>query len=182
LEGNATYGDVNHAYLAGKAALQSANSELTREQFALFMGHFLKEKVDGKSLLDRAGFEPGPAGVIEQVAAKTEGAGGNADKVFTLTIGGKQYSLDPHPKVVRGPTDLGVWKGKEIETSWVALEGGRSVIKIMIAAKDQFSIDEIAAGQQKQTRGFPVFPVVVSVVLIVLVGWLFKYRIRKVGQ
>jgi hypothetical protein len=179
LEGNATYGDVNKAYFAGKATVQNANNELTREQFALFMGHFLKEKVDGKTLYDRAGFEPGPTGVIEKVAAKTEGAGGNADKVFTLTVGGKQYALDPHPKVIRGPTDLTVWKGKNVESSWIALEGNRQVVKIIVAAKDQFSIDEISAGQQKPKKGLPIFPISVSVILVVLVGWLFKSRVRR---
>jgi hypothetical protein len=179
LEGNATYGEVSKAYFAGKAAVQNANSELTREQFALFMGHFLKEKVDGKTLYDMAGFTPGPSGLIEKVAEKTQGAGGNEDKVFILSIGGKQYALDPHPKVVRGPTDLTVWKKKNLESSWIAMEEDQPVVKIIVAAKDQFSNDEIAAGQQKQKQGFFVFPIAASVVLIVLVGWLFRSRVRR---
>lgn len=143
LEGNATYADVNKAYFAGKAPVEKPENELTREEFALFMGQFLKEKVDEKTLFEMAGAEPGPTGVIEKVTVKEEGEGEQKKKIYWFTFEGKDYKVSPHPKMLYGPVDLTQWKGKKVGDSWLAGHGEEKVLQIFVLEQDQFTDDEI---------------------------------------
>jgi hypothetical protein len=202
LEGNATYADVNQAYFDGKASVEKPEGELTREEFALFMGQFLKEKVDGKTLFEMAGFEPGPAGIVEKVTSEMEGEGEKAYKIFRFMINGKEYQVSSHPKILYGPVDLSVWEGKKIGESWLAGgHGDEKVVQIIVVDQGQFADDEIAeqspdpstgnsdqsqgqgspsdkAGEgqasdvAEQSGGFPVVPVIGGIVLVGIVGWL----------
>jgi hypothetical protein len=150
LEGNATHGDVNKAYFEGKAPVEKPDQELTKEEFALFMGQFLKEKVDGKTLFDMVGFEPGPTGVVEKVSFEMEGEGEKAYKVFRYTIGGKEYQVSKHPKILYGPVDLSAWEGKKTGESWLTSgHGDEKVVQIIVVDKGQFTDDEIAKQDPK---------------------------------
>jgi hypothetical protein len=195
LDGNATYKDVNKAYFDGKAPLENADAELTKEDFAQYMGIFLTEKVDGKTLFDMAGYEPGPSGVVEKVEFETEGEGDSAYKVFRYTIGGRVYQLSQHPKILNGPVDLGVWEGKEIEESWLASgHGEEKVVQIVKVKEAQFSDVELGdtqtTGETKQPdnqvkeekeesqpkKGLPVVLVGGVVILVIVLGWLFMKK------
>jgi hypothetical protein len=195
LEGDATYEDVNKAYFNGKAPVETAGAELTKEDFVQYMGTFLTEKVDGKTLFDMAGYEPGPSGVVEKVEFETEGEGDSAYKVFRYTIGGTTYQVSQHPKILNGPVDLGVWEGKEIEESWLASgHDEEKVVQIVKVKEAQFLDVEIGdtqtAGETKQPdnqvkeekaesqpkKGFPVVPVGGVVILVIVLGWLFMKK------
>jgi hypothetical protein len=143
LEGNATYADLNMAYFDGKAPVEKPESELTREDFALFMGQFLKEKVDGKTLFDMAGVEPGPTGVIEKVTVKEEGEGEKKTKIYWFTFEGKDYKVSPHPKMLYGPVDLTQWEGKKVGDPWLAGDGEEKMLQIVALEQGQFTDDEM---------------------------------------
>jgi hypothetical protein len=195
LEGNATYADVNKAYFDGKADLEGLEGELTKEEFALFMGQFLTDTVDGKTLLDMAGAAPGPVGIIEQVRVEEEGAGEDKTTTYFFTVDGKEFEVSSHPKMLYGPVDLTQWEQKEIEDAWLITQGDQSILQIVALKEGQFTDDEVAGqtteeknkqteqvdGAQtkeeapdntEETGGFPVVPVVGGIILIVIVGWL----------
>lgn len=200
LESNATYADVNQAYFDGKASVDQPESELTREEFALFMGPYLKdEKVDGKTLFDRAGIEEGPVGVIEKATMTEEGEGEQKTKVYTLTIGGKDYQVSGHPKMMYGPTDLTQWEGKKIRDSWLINHDGEKMFQMIALEKGQFlnqggteandqtsqpsqngvqadnqSTDD--ADSEQSEKEFPVVPVVGAIILVIIAAWLFTKK------
>lgn len=194
LEGNASYEDVNIAYFNGAASIENVEKELTREEFALFMGQFLTEPVEGKTLFEMAGFEAGPSGVVENVSFETEGEGQEAYKIFSYSINGSDYQLSQHPKVLYGPIDLSLWEGVEIKESWFAPgHGEERALQIVVVKEDQFSDDEIlntnkdidnkingTSEQKKQNEqsqnGLPLIPLGGLILLVVILGWLF---IRK---
>lgn len=198
LEGNATYADVNNAYFVRKAPVEKPVSELTKEEFALFMGQFLKVKVDGQTLFDMAGYDPGPSGIVEKVSFEMEGEGENAYKVFSYTIDGKEYQVSSHPKILYGPVDLSAWEGKKIGESWLSGgHGHEKVVQIIVVDQEQFTDDEIAKQetneQHDQTnddgnqpsnnttpehpeKGFPVVPVIGGVVLVGIIAWLMMIK------
>lgn len=195
LEGYATYGDVNQAYFNGQAAVETPGAELSKEQFALFMGRFLNEKVDGGTLFEQAGFEPGPSGIVEQVSFEMEGEGEHAYKVFRFTVEGTEYQVSKHPKIVYGPVDLSEWEGKEIVESWISSgEGGKKVIELVKGKKEQFSenaivgVSQVQANSMKDTgwddpqpaEGSALVPIIGGSILAVILGWLlFKKGNKK---
>jgi len=196
LEGNATYADINIAFFAGKAPVEQPDAELTKEEFALFMGRFLTEEVEGKTLFDKAGYEPGPSGTIEQVSFVMEGEGEKAYKVFTYKINGETVQVSKHPKILYGLVDLSAWEGKQIATSWMMTgENGKKEVQIIEAGEGQFTEDEIAAQGGKEEasqaiqasateqtqvsteeRGFPIVPTVGGILLLTILGWLFMKK------
>jgi len=120
LDGNATYGDVNQAFFAGKAVLPenaAAGDELTREQYAAWMGSLLHEPYHEQgNLLERSGYAEGPSGEVE-VMKSDEGHHG-----FLLMIDGETYALSEHPRVLNAPSDPSLWSGRQLQSSW--LTGG----------------------------------------------------------
>jgi hypothetical protein len=177
LDGNATYADVNQAYFNGKAPVQHPDQTLTREDFALFMGQFFNQKVDGKTLYEMAHFEQGPTGVIEKVASNQmrDGKSGQIENQFILTIQGKDYQVADHPKVMYGPTDLSGWNGKKIADSRLTKAEGKDVLEIIKLEKGQFPINQSntnPAGHQKGT--LPIVPILGGAILLVVILWLFR--------
>jgi hypothetical protein len=151
LEGNATYADVNQTYFGGKAQVEKLDSELTKEEFALFMGKFLHEKVGGETLESMAGAEEGPVGVVEKVTVEEIGEGEKKKKAYTLTISGKEYKVSGHPKMLYGPVDLTQWEGKKIRHSLLITgHSGEAVIQIADLGEGQFLDDEIANKELNQ--------------------------------
>jgi hypothetical protein len=199
LKGNATYADVNQAYFEGKASVDTPESGVTREQFALFMGQFLNEKVDGQTLFDMAGAEPGPSGTIEKVTVKEEGEGEKAKKVYWLMIEGEKYKISGHPKMLYGPVDLTQWEGKKVKDSWLIKgHNGEKVLQIVALERGQFLEDQSdsndqdvqtgegenqaenqtanSVSEQPSRQGFPVVLVVGAVVLLGILAWLFMKK------
>lgn len=199
LQGSATYEDVNQAYFDGFVQTEKSQEKLTREEFAIFMGQFLEESVNQKTLFDMAGYEKGPSGVIEKVISETEGEGDEAYKIFSFSIDGKEYQVSKHPKILYGPVDLGVWEGKEIKKSWFAPgHGDKKLLEIIVVNKGEFSDKEIANENTKEThtnqsvnhnpsdqkdevveqpeKAFPIVPVIGIVLLVVIFGWLFMRK------
>jgi len=150
LEGYATYADVSQAYFDGAAPVPEdlAEAMLSREQFALYMGTFFSEPVNGKTLFDMAGLDAGPDGIVEDVEKEHVTEGGNSYDVFRIKVGGQWYQVSNHPKILNGPVDLTQWIDKRIEFSLYAAESAEAdgrVLDIIKVGEAQFTEDEIAA-------------------------------------
>lgn len=154
LEGYATYGDVNQAYFAGRAPVHDAGATLTREAFALYMGAFFTERVDGKTLFDMAGYEPGPSGVVQEVEKSTVTEGNRTYDVFRIKIGDRWYQVSHHPKIMNGPVDLTEWVDKAVEASWYAPGAEENKeLDILKLGEAQFTPEEIAAIDEAGSHG-----------------------------
>lgn len=144
LEGNTTYSEVNHAYFDGKAILEQPDRELTREEFVIFMGQYLKKEINGNTLMKISGHTSGPVGIIEQVTSETVGEDKNKYNVYTFTINGLDFKLSSHVKVLYGPIDLNLWKGKKIIESWISNgKLNNNSIQIVVLESGQFSDSEM---------------------------------------
>jgi hypothetical protein len=176
LEGNATYADVNQAYFKGKAPVQHPDQTLTREDFALFMGQFFNQKVDGKTLYERAHSEHGPTGVIEKVTSTPlRKEGGQIENQFMFTIKGKDYQVAEHPKVMYGPTDLSGWNGKKIADSRLTNVAGKDVLEIIQLEKGQFPIHQDNANPAGHSKGsLPIVPLFGGAILLVVALWVYR--------
>ncbi|MDI3327268.1 MAG: hypothetical protein QJR06_01825 [Alicyclobacillaceae bacterium] len=157
LKGEATYADVNKAFFDGKAPMDNPQGTLTKEEFAIYLGRFLKEPVNGKTLLEMAGLEPGPSGKVEKVNVEEQ----EGNKSYQLQIGGKVYVLAHHPKVMYVPVDPSQWEGKTIRESWVFANGGeheeshagheehgeipRESLQIIVFDSGQFTSEAVAS-------------------------------------
>jgi hypothetical protein len=176
LEGNATYADVNQAYFNGKAPVQHPDQTVTREDFALFMGQFFNQKVDGKTLFERAHVDQGPTGVIEKVnSTPLKKEDGQFENQFMFTIQGKEYPVAEHPKVMYGPTDLTGWNGKKIADSRLTKVDGKDVLEIIKLEKGQFPINPDNADPTGHQKGaLPIVPIFGGAILLVVILWLFR--------
>lgn len=183
LDGNATYGDVNQAYFAGNAPVEDASQELSREQFALYMGQFFRTPVNGETLFDRVGYAAGPSGLVDSVKTESVTEGDSTYDVFSLSIDGVDYQVSHHPKLLFAPTDLALLQGKTIEESWIA-DGELNIIKV---SDGQFTDDEIgqaagdhhgtdAQGEDESDNTLPIVLIAGGVVLVVIIAWLFLRR------
>ncbi|XXM71421.1 hypothetical protein ACQ0QQ_17220 [Lysinibacillus sphaericus] len=142
IQGNATLEDINKAYF-NKTLKISNNKEITREEFALFMGeHFLTE-VNGKNLFIRSGLSDGPTGIIEDIVTSEN------DEMSKLSINGKEYSLSHHPKFVNGTTDMESLKGHKIDVSYTRRdEKGEDILELIkFTAKE--STGELSTEKEK---------------------------------
>lgn len=195
LEGNATYADINLAYFNGKAMVEKPEEELSKEEFALFMGNFLNEKVDGITLFDMASYEPGPVGIVEKVSFEMEGKGKEAYKVFRFTMNGVEYQVSKHPKIIYGPVDLGEWEGKEIEESWLSSgDGKKKVIEVIKVKMNEFAnsqtakqneptlsveTNQMSGGPQPQPARASIAVLVLGgSILVIILGWVLFNRRR----
>ncbi|OMF37586.1 hypothetical protein BK133_05925 [Paenibacillus sp. FSL H8-0548] len=197
LQGRATYGDVNQAFFKGMAEIDHAEDELTREQYAEFMGSYLTTPVNGRTLLEIAGYLSGPTGVVEEIIT-------HEDKTTELMIDGQQIELAAHPRVLQASTDASLWVGLTISDSWMMeTDGGTWTLQILdfsIASADvsvEPTIDELPAESlteinvdphggehqmlhegEKKKGSLPVL--VIAVVLVVVIfAWLMYRRLRK---
>ena len=119
IEGNATYSLVNEAFFLGELQLENPNEQLTHDEFAKFVAAHVHKKVNGLSLMDKAGFMSGPTGVIERVERKTKKTPkGENVNVYQLTIDGKLFELGLHPRAITDSVDPLVWQGQHIAESW----------------------------------------------------------------
>lgn len=146
LEGAAALNDVNQAYFGGLAPkLEQPEGEVTKEAFAVWMYGQLSTRVDGRTLFDRAGFEAGPAGVVEDVTVKeAKAANGAAVKTVTLQVNGQAYALGEHPKLVHASVEPSDWKGRTIQASWTfKAADGKPVLQLLT-----FAGQTSAGGQQ----------------------------------
>ena len=143
IEGKATYSLVNEVLFRGALQLENPNEEITREQFAKFVASRAYQKIDGQTLLDKAGFTTGPTGVIEKVELKTKiTASGEKVNIYQLTIGGKLYELGLHPQVIADSVDPLVWQGKNIAESWYGQNFLTDVIVTSIKEEQQKEISD----------------------------------------
>ncbi|THF75760.1 hypothetical protein [Cohnella fermenti] len=97
---------------APAAAAAAASNELTREQFALFMGEHLLEPLPGGTLPEQAGYLTGPAGVVGKVSEDKQGG-------YRIEIAGETYRLYEHPRVLSAAADPAQWKGLTLQRSWL---------------------------------------------------------------
>ena len=126
LDGNVTYQDLATAYFGKDFALDKqydAKKEITKEEAALFLGTYIYQPYNGKTLADMAGDKEGPHGVVEAVE----------DHVITVKEekGKKTYTVSHHPKLLNADTDLNALVGKEIGNSWIGEDEGQEVIKVI---------------------------------------------------
>lgn len=189
IEGNATYADVNNAYFEGRASVEHPESELTREEFVVFMAQFLTETIDGKTLFGMKEWELGPTGIIEAVGYEIIDDEEEAYKEYTITIEGETFPVSDHGRVYQGPIDLSAWEGKRVEESWLTnTDDGKKQLSILVAKSDQFTHEEIAdteiemdetvaSESSSNSGGFPFLPVIVgSVLMIIVVVFIFRRR------
>ncbi|MCR8631669.1 hypothetical protein [Paenibacillus radicis (ex Xue et al. 2023)] len=208
LQGNATYEDVNRAYFQGQGKVKQPESELTREDFVLFMADYLRIPVNGQTLFERAGFLKGPAGAVEQITVQEQkDETGKSVQVYSLQLNGKSYSLSAHPKVVNGLTDPTSWKGSSIQEAWLINAEGKEQLQLITFEKrehkDMQAPAPVGGGQQggltqahsghtpdassaqlDAKTSFPYVPAIAGLLLIIVAGWLFikkpsSYRARK---
>jgi hypothetical protein len=142
IQGNATLEDVNKAYF-NKTLKISNDKEITREEFALFMGeHFLTE-VNGKDLFIRSGLSDGPTGIIDDLVSSEN------DELSKLSINGKEYSLSHHPKIVNGPTDVESLNGHKVAVSYTRRdEKGEDILELIKFAGKESTV-EISTEKEK---------------------------------
>ncbi|QGG57360.1 hypothetical protein [Paenibacillus sp. B01] len=117
LDGNADYGDVNRAFFGGELTLEPSgkirpDDELTREQFAAFVSERLQEPLSVGTLPEQAGYESGPAGIVERVVVEEERDG------YDVQIGDQSYRLYEHPRVMGASSDPAQWEGQVLVRSW----------------------------------------------------------------
>jgi len=129
-EGAATYQDVIQAYFDKnelkasdvKAAIKGKEKEeITKEELAQLLGKLIDRK-SGDGLFMKSGLQKGPTGVIEKVSSKKVTEGKTSFETYTFTIDGQKYPVAAHVKVLHGPTDLSLWKGKEVSLTWIGTE------------------------------------------------------------
>ena len=130
LEGNATYGDINRAVFRGRLTLENggtypADREATREQYAAFVVAFASTQVDGKRLEERAGLAAGPAGIVKAESDPDAAFG------YKLTIGGRAWTLSPHPRIVHAPGDPALWDGLQLAASWISDDGEGAGLELL---------------------------------------------------
>jgi hypothetical protein len=185
LEGNATYRDANQAYFDGEAVLpDNPDGELTREQFAVYMGQFLTKAVDGKTLYESAGVTPGPKGIIDKVTKRAEAPTNEDSPQFDVVVAGKPYALSLHPVMLHGSVDLGVWPGMTIGASWLAKEDDGSVAVKIINVDNTRTMSSPQSSQTESLEKaeaagrFPVLPIVAGLFVAVL-GIQFYMRKRR---
>lgn len=188
LEGNATYEDVSQAFLGGQVTDPKLRSELTREEFAMFISDHWLTLVKGRTLFEAAGVMAGPTGVVESVTVseKKDDAGSNI-RSYAVQINGRSYTLSPHPKVVHASTDPTEWKGKIVKESWLmTIAGSPSQLQLMtfegqssaVSSKSDAEASHQSHGMESSREGseFPWFPVVGGVLLVLLIIWLFRKK------
>lgn len=187
-EGNATYEDVSRAFFGGRFMPDNRNAELTREEFAAFVGARLHEQVDGRTLFDRAGLTKGPAGAIEDVVAQREGEGAAAYDAYQIAVQGKRYPLHPHPKVLFGSPDAREWEGRTVAESWYREEAGNgdgSGLAIIMLERESGKETEAGShsasshqaedhvhSDEEGKASFPILPIAGAGAVVVLLVWL----------
>jgi hypothetical protein len=188
LQGNATYVDVNQAFFAGKAQLDRTDEELTREQYATLMATYLATPINGQTLIEAAGYLPGPVGIVEAVDRK-------ADGTTTLTIEDQQVQLAMHPRVLHASTDSSLWNGLVIGKSWM-METDEGVRSLQLLDFSNASTTEIAdpssnginhdaheAGHstivEEENPGSWLIPVILIVLIVLIVAWFTFNRLRR---
>ncbi|WP_301170181.1 hypothetical protein [Brevibacillus nitrificans] len=197
LDGNATYEDVNLAYLQGKVQVEKAKDEVTREAFAQFVYEHR-----GKTLYEQAGFSQGPVGKVDKVTSLEEkDAAGNSTKSYIVKIADQPYKITAHPKIVQAPVDPTEWEGRTIEESWMVSSDGsqekqlqliqftKSTEQAQQAASQPADNDHANHANHGQTdpagqeegAGFPFVPVILVVLLVGIVGALLFGRKKKIA-
>lgn len=119
IDGNATYSLVDEAFFHGALRVENPDEEMTRDQFAKFMVAHIHTKIDGHTLMEKAGFTPGPTGAIEKVErVKKRTTVGEIANTYELTIDGQVHELGMHPRTIADTADPLVWKGLNVAASW----------------------------------------------------------------
>ncbi|MDI3270614.1 MAG: hypothetical protein QJR00_07890 [Bacillota bacterium] len=120
LQGNGTWQGVATYFFAGKVSLEGQNPEAVPQKGEA--AAFIAAHMDG-AMLKELGAEPGPTGQVEAVHGE-EGHGDHHGS-YLMVIGGQEYPLDPHTRVV-GPQDLTQWEGLYVVRSLMAAEGSEA--------------------------------------------------------
>ncbi|UCZ54086.1 hypothetical protein LGQ02_04705 [Bacillus shivajii] len=203
LDGNATYEDIARAYFGdADVELDEIGEEVTREDFAIFMGEFFDEEVNGGTLFYAADFIEGPVGKIEAVEADRVGEAESAYDRFRITVDGKDYQIHHHPKVFNGAVDARAWEGRYLVQSWYSdEEEGLEILLIddEMAADDivddesgdnteEGELEQVASDiteeqpseenvdEEEESADFPMFIVIIGALLAVVLGWLFMKK------
>lgn len=199
-KGNATYNDVITAYF-GKEAVKDKDIQefvnkkgketINKEEFALLLGQLIERK-EKTGLFIKSGMQKGPSGVIESVKTESVTESDSTYSVYKVTIGGQEYPLNHHPKVVYGPTDIESWQGREVAQTWLnfgeVVEGEQVPLEVayLEAKKGEFDTKAYAPdnyqtngeGEKEEKDGFPWVLVGGLFVVIVLVFAILKARKR----
>lgn len=186
LDGEATYGDVNQAYFGGALKLEKPAETMTHEQFVTFLGGYLERNADGPTLFQMAGATKGPTGPVEKAEQRKVAHDGEEAEMYFMTLGGKEFQVAHHPKMLHGPTDLALWQGKTVEDSWLLGEGHSQVIAIAAVAPGAFSDEQLAGGHgdgnakhgAEEPAGFDyaslALPAAGAAALIAIGAWLLR--------
>lgn len=181
IQGNATLDDVNKAFFNGTLSI-SDDKEITREEFALFMGEHFATKVDGKDFFERSGLSKGPSGTVDTVIPS------KGSRSSTLSIDRKEYSLSDHPKILNGPSDEESLKGLNITDSYVRKdEQGKEVLDLVViksgdmamntGEKTEEATTDTTAKEDEKNSGNSLY--YLSIPLIVILLWLASKPIVK---
>ncbi|MDQ0273722.1 hypothetical protein [Cytobacillus purgationiresistens] len=181
LEGNATFNDINKAFFNETLSI-SSNKEITREEFALFMGEHWSDKVDEKDLFDRSGLSSGPKGLIEDVLRSD-----NKDELSKVLMNGEEYHLSLHPKIVNGPTDEELFIGLTVTDSYTRVNENGTIVLDLIKMEEEESRNESVAEEaathskinEEESKGFGTLALLTIPLLIIIIWLISKPIIRK---
>lgn len=175
LNGTATYQDINKAIFQGQLSLSTskAKESPTKAQAAAFVMAHVKDKINGKSLMDRKGAGTGPSGKVTKVTINGKGDDAPTD----FEIGGKTYHIYEHAKVMNGPVDLSQWEGLSVNRSVMMNENGQPSITYLETsaansgnATAATNSSNSANQQTHQKTGVPSWVFYVLIIIIVILA------------
>lgn len=176
LTGNATATDINKAIFDGKLKLSNASQTFTHDQAAAFVADHLSA-----SYVAALGVSSGPTGTISQVKTGTAPDG---DTSYTLVIGGKDFPVYDHARVV-GPTDLTLWQGKDLARSYQAKTSDGPALTYLVLAQSPATNSQPAQASpvkspQGSTASSSLPKWIIGLVIVVVVLALIAFsRPRK---
>ena len=116
LQGEASYADINNVLFEGQLSPEQPQAVPDRGEAASFIAANLSASLNGGTLLERLGMQPGPTGAVSEVESRTDPDHGSA---YYLTVGGETHQMYAHGRVANGPTDLLQWEGRTVRQSFL---------------------------------------------------------------
>lgn len=184
-----TYGQLNIVLLENRVELEKPGETVTRGGYARFIMKYAKLKLSaGHTLLDKAAVKEGPTGIISTVQEPNK----HTNRLYTLTVDGKDYQLAEHPSVVNNSTDPLVWQGQRVKTSLVGTqavsdridrteskEGSKLHYLEIETVEKKNQIATQAKKEPQQEKIVRPFLGWVVIGLLVLLGWILFTRQNK---
>lgn len=122
LEGDATFSELNDAFLGGEAEVADAEATPTKAEAAGFIAAHLDTEA-GLALLERRNLSHGDTGTVGRVETQK----GHHGSVYLMTVGDTTQPMAEHGRVANGPTDLLQWEGRTVRRSFVRVSGDSAV-------------------------------------------------------